>query len=139
MKNQVDDLATDKIDTTTFNANTSIDSIATAISTTVVPGQTAIAQTVITNTNPPLILSPRPLPFYLAYNPFASDDDFEWGNNKATFLFVGFMVFGVLLIVVVAHFFAKGRYKSKLISQEVYEVSTSDALTQQTNTDPLIA
>ena len=138
MKNQVDDLATDQIDTTTFNANTTIDAITTAISTTVVPGQAAIAQTVITNTDPPIIY-PRPLPFYLAYNPFASDDDFEWGNNKATFLFVGLMVFGVLLIVVAAHFFAKRRYKSKFVSQEVYEVSSSEAPTQQTNTEPLIA
>lgn len=121
----MDDLATDQIDTTTFNTNTSTDAIETAIATTVVPGQAAIAQTVVTNTAPPAlpIIYPRPLPWYLPFNPFASDDDFEWGNNKATFLFVGLMVFGVILIIVVAHFYAKRRHKSKFVAQEVYEVS----------------
>ena len=56
-------------------------------------------------------LRSKQLPWWRRYNPFGKDNDWEWGNNKATFLFAGGMVAAFLLIVVVCHFYAKRRHK----------------------------
>ena len=56
-------------------------------------------------------IPPQPLPWWRRYNPFGRNNDWAWGNNKATFLFAGGMVAAFLLIVVVCHYYAKNRHK----------------------------
>ena len=74
-----------------------------------------------------LPILPRSLPFWSAYNPFKGEDDWAWGNNKATILFVCMMVFAGIIIIVVANIFAQRRHKKQFIGPgEAYEVPSED-------------
>ena len=66
-------------------------------------------------TPPPLWFPPAPSPWWVRYNPFSRKNDWAWGNNKATWLFVGLMVGGFLVIMLLVSWWARRRHSNQFV------------------------
>jgi len=117
MSESTEDLASGDITTEDYESSTTTEAITNEM--VVVSDQvdeTAVDSVLDPVDETPLLwFPPAVTPWWVRYNPFNRKNDWAWGNNKATWLFVGLMVGGFLLIMLLVSWWAKRRHSNQFV------------------------